>query len=353
MHAGKQVVDWLYRDQLQVDAEWSVRRPEGFTWWPHRHAQRIDVVREVAGPNGDVGHIVRIETDFARGVDLAKAPELLDIYMSTATLCGFVYDEQKRTLTLSSALRVHGGTWRWMAGLLSVTAMVQATEAHFFGHQIGQALGGSSATSNHPTSGQREEPDVLVSSFPKVVTAEGQKPSRWTEPEFDAALRDYMQRPPSLLATGGGRGATAEFRYGGFSSLLRMAGDAAHPRLGNGLMLLHSFPVAHLGKSPASLRQLALSLNKTELGDNPIGYGLGSYCQRDDCIHFTGFVPNVAYADGLLPNFYYQSAARGAQLEAQFQATGTPKAGSSPAKETDSASGIAALLRTLLGRKRP
>ncbi len=193
---------------------------------------------------------------------------------------------------------------------------------------------------------------MLVSSLPKVVTAEGQKPSRWTEPEFDAALRDHMQRPPSLLATGGRRGATAEFRYGGFSSLLRMAGDAAHPRLGIGLMLLHSFPVAHLRKSPAALRQLALSLNKSELGDNPVGDGLGSYCQRDDCIHFTGFVPNVAYAEGLLPNFYFQSAARGAYLERQFQAPGTPKAGSSATGETDSASGLTALLRSLLGRKR-
>ena len=53
-----------------------------------------------------------------------------------------------------------------------------------------------------------------------------------------------------------------------------------------------------------------------------------------------------------LPNFYFQSAARGAHLEDRFQAPVTPKTGPSAAGKPDSASGLAALLRSLLSRKR-
>ena len=33
MNAGEQTIDWLYREQLQIDEQWSIRTPEGFTWW--------------------------------------------------------------------------------------------------------------------------------------------------------------------------------------------------------------------------------------------------------------------------------------------------------------------------------
>jgi hypothetical protein len=55
---------------------------------------------------------------------------------------------------------------------------------------------------------------------------------------------------------------------------------------------------------------LALSLNADELTRKPAGYGFGSYCYRDGCIHFTTFVPNAVHRPGLLPNFYYAGANR-------------------------------------------
>jgi hypothetical protein len=41
MNAGEKAIDWLFREQLRVDPEWSIRFPAGFTWWADRHAQTI------------------------------------------------------------------------------------------------------------------------------------------------------------------------------------------------------------------------------------------------------------------------------------------------------------------------
>ena len=59
MDAGRSTVEWLYKEQLQVDEGWSVRRSDGFTWWPYRHAQHVDVIGSEVGPDGNAGYFVR------------------------------------------------------------------------------------------------------------------------------------------------------------------------------------------------------------------------------------------------------------------------------------------------------
>ena len=46
MNAGQQTVEWLFSEQLKVDAEWSVRTAKGFTWWAYRNAQTIEMIGE-------------------------------------------------------------------------------------------------------------------------------------------------------------------------------------------------------------------------------------------------------------------------------------------------------------------
>jgi len=38
---GQQAIDRIFKI-LQIDEEWSIRRPWGFTWWSYRLAQHID-----------------------------------------------------------------------------------------------------------------------------------------------------------------------------------------------------------------------------------------------------------------------------------------------------------------------
>lgn len=49
MSGGEKAIEWFYKNQLQVDAEWSVRTKRGFTWWPYQHAQTIETTGEVKG----------------------------------------------------------------------------------------------------------------------------------------------------------------------------------------------------------------------------------------------------------------------------------------------------------------
>jgi hypothetical protein len=46
MNTGKQTIELLYTDLLQVDAAWSIRTANGFTWWTDKNAQTIGILGE-------------------------------------------------------------------------------------------------------------------------------------------------------------------------------------------------------------------------------------------------------------------------------------------------------------------
>jgi hypothetical protein len=70
MNAGEKTIEWLYKNQLQVDAQWSTRTEQGFTWWPYQHAQRVEITGDVKGPDGATGQCVVIRTEVLRDLDL-------------------------------------------------------------------------------------------------------------------------------------------------------------------------------------------------------------------------------------------------------------------------------------------
>ena len=107
MDTGQRTIDWLYREQLRADDEWSVRHPGGFTWWAHRNAQRVEVVGREDGPDGNDGYFVRVKTDLVRDVTLNDgAIAGIGLLMSTATMAGPVYDAKTGVLSLASLVRV-------------------------------------------------------------------------------------------------------------------------------------------------------------------------------------------------------------------------------------------------------
>jgi hypothetical protein len=329
MNAGTATIDWLRDEQLRVDDAWSVRNANGFAWWANRHAQHVEVVGSEHGPDGDNGYFLRVKTDLLRDLTWSeKAAAGIGLLMSTATMSGPIYDFDTGVLSLSSLVRVHEGIRGWMSPLLSVSAMLQIVDADFFGPRMTQLMGGKSAESGHPTNGLRKEPDQLALEFPSLMIAAGERQSAWCAEEFQQAVDQYMQQPPALLATGGGDGLTIEFPYGRSSSLCQMKGDQAHPRIGNGLFLLQSFPVQ--STSDVAGTKLALELNAVELAAEPSGYGFGSYCYRDNCIHFTGFIPNLAYRAGLLPNIYFSCAGRAYSMAKRLHGDDAASVGHKP-----------------------
>jgi hypothetical protein len=66
MNAGEKTIDWLFRDQLAVDAEWSIRTPNGFRWWAHRNQQIVELVGQETGPDGEPSYLISVRT-YAHG----------------------------------------------------------------------------------------------------------------------------------------------------------------------------------------------------------------------------------------------------------------------------------------------
>lgn len=330
MNAGDRTLRWLFDEHLQVDRKWSESTPKGFRWWADHNAQTIEVIGTEEGPEG-TAYLVSVRTDFLRSVepDDASLAKINAVLMSFASLAGPVYDPDEKTLMLASLVRVHDGIFDWAKRVIGMAAVIQVGEARIAGPLMAQTLGAQQAMSGHPTHGFRPIPDELAEIIATTVAPHGKEPSRWSPAEFQDTVDRFLQGPPSVMATGGGPGLTAEFPYGAQSSLLQMQGDQPHPRYGNGLFLLQSFPVAE--SSVAEGTRLALQLNASELagwgrgragGYRLTGYGLGSYVYRDRSIHFTAFFPNLMYAPGLLTALYYACAWRAEQMDMRL--TGRP-----------------------------
>jgi hypothetical protein len=309
MNVGDQVIDWLHTTQLHVDDQWSVRTPTGFTWWPDKNAQTIEIVGEEIGPDGEIGHLISVRTEMLRDVELTGAAltGLNDGPMGCAAMSGPVYNLDARTMSLCSLAVVYDDVAAWMRILLSAAALLQIAEARALGPALARSLGAREAISGHPLSGIRPIPDEMA--FTGGIFIEGGKaPCKWPAAEFEDVVDEYMRKPPSIGAMSAGLSFTVEFPYGDESSLCRVTGDHRHPLYGNGLLVLQRFRFD--AGSQADGIKLALSLNTADLMQEMTGYGFGSYVYDDEMLSFTAFYPNELYFPAMLPNIYFSCANR-------------------------------------------
>lgn len=316
MTCGESVIEWLYSEQLKVDPEWSIRHCKGFTWWAHEYAQTIEIVGEETGPDGETGYLIAVRTDAIRHIsDVATAKVEINGLAGFATMSGPVLDEDAGAVQLCSLIRVHPAIAQWMQKLISVAAVLQLVEAKSLAEQLVDTLGGEAATSGHPQSGQRSEPDEILDILATLIHPLGSEASYWTDEEFDQVCEGYMQAPPAMMASAGGLGVTVEFPFGQTSSLCQFQADIDHPLVGNGLAIRQCFPISIDDESGASL---AMMMNRRELLNGPFGYGFGAYHYANNLLQFLAFLPNLAHQPGLLPNLYFSCAGRAWELSETF-----------------------------------
>lgn len=308
MNVGEQTIDWLYREQLQVDAQWSIRGESGFTWWADQNAQTVEILGAETGPDGQLGYIIGVRTEVLCDLDLPgeALAELNDGPMRMSALAGPVYDRDSRTLSLCSLARVHADNADWMGAVLGAAAVLQIAEARLLGPALAEALGAQPAVSEHPLHGLRATPDDLIYAV-NVFVEEGKADCRWPAQEFTDAVSQFMMQPPSIRASAGGQGLTVEFPFGDRSSLCQL-GSQTHPLYGNGLFVLQRFPFT--AETPSRGAELALTLNAAEFTRNATGYGFGSYVYDNNMLCFTAFFPNALHRQIALPNLYFGCAAR-------------------------------------------
>ncbi len=309
MNAGEKVVDWLYREQLRVDAQWSVRTERGFTWWADQNAQTVEVLGEDPGPDGEVGYLVGVRTELLYDLDLTESAlaEINDAPMRFAALAGPVYDTATRILSIRSLARVNDATADWLGRVLGSAAVTQLAEAHMLAPALAELLGAKAAVSGHPDNRVRSGPDDMIFA-PRVFMQEGKAPCRWSAGEFSSAVNEFMCQPPAVKASSAGQALTVEFPYGQQASLCQMMGGQPHPLYGNGILLLQRFPFA--APSTAKGVELALTLNAAELTGNVTGFGFGSYTYDQGMLCFAGFVPNALHGQVALSNLYFAAATR-------------------------------------------
>jgi hypothetical protein len=315
VNVAEETIDWLRTEHLQAPEQWSYLLPTGFSWWADRHLQTIEIVGEETGPTGESGYLVCVRTELLRDLDLTEEAlaEINAWPMRCASLAGPVYDVPARRMDLWSLVRVTDDNGSWIRFLVGAAAVAQLAEARMLAPVLAGAVGALPATSDHPESGPRTEPDQMSYAAGTFVDS-GDRPSAWTQGEFAGAVGD-MNRPP-VTADVEGQGVSIEFPFGDQTSRCRLTGDQSHPLYGNGLLVLQRFPV-QAACDDEGIR-MALSLNAADLTRQVNGYGLGSYVYADDALHYTGFVPNALHRRGLLGNLYSSCAARAQMMAARF-----------------------------------
>jgi hypothetical protein len=320
---------------LMVDEEWSVRTPHGFTWWPHRAAQRAEV-GEPFEEAGATGCRVVVETDVL-ALDGEPTPAL------EATLAGLMrfppmaalrVGREANRVTLASALFVPEPLAPFFVPRLAVAAILQAAYAELGTDALAKETGARPAWSAHPSGGLRPEPDGLLRLVSERIVPSGGSASRWDDPaELLSSADDLAAQGARARALPGGLNARFPFRPGSedplapaASSLLQVRTREPHPELGRGvfLRLFLSGGDALLGGRTAA--SVALDLNGEEFSDHRFtGQSLGSWTSESSepeselpvapgpprLCHVT-FLPNYVRVPGALRDAVSDAAKRAA-----------------------------------------
>jgi hypothetical protein len=211
--------------------------------------------------------------------------------------------ERGETLCLAASAWVHTENAEWVTPLLAWVGMLQATEARGWAAVAAEHGVVPIATSSHPESGLRTHPDEMLRGVGELVVPAGAQPSPWVGDEMELAL-ELVKQLPTVLATGGPEGLTAEFPFLGDTSLLRVLPDAEHPLMGTGLLVLLTVPVDGVGMSDA------LDVGGYELLEVVRAPFLGSWRPDEHGLTWAAFYPNAVFQEGLARNVVLGTAVR-------------------------------------------
>lgn len=306
---GPAVVDYLRR-RLQIDQEWLVQEQRSFEWWAHRLRQRVwaEPVRSSGGHD-----VVRVqaECDLLRGVqDRDAAVELANELNADAGLDALVFVPERAEVVSRLSCVMHENVL-WLAQLLAIAVAHQVGLAESRADQLAAILGGEVATSSHPESGRRPEPDEMLNIVPSLAAEAVDVPlGRADYEDVAEQLRQVV------LASPGDTGFTAEVPFWGATpavaamaldqpgpetALVTVSEDEVLPRnalgaaarLGSGLVVRLRLPVdaSDLGELEAGNR-----LNRSQTEDWSPAHLMGAWHVENETVAFASFVPGYLLA---------------------------------------------------------
>jgi len=310
--AGTRTVQNTF-EELQIDEAWSAWSERGFTWWPHRLAQRVWAEE----PHDDDGlTIIRInaETDVFSAVD-EEWRQLSQVFAAASTfasMSGYAWSDD--VIRLRCSMWVHDEVQPWVSRIFRLATIAQAVAAEDAVAQVDQL-------SPHE-SGERTEPDEMLSAVDDLPASE--EPSMWAGEEMETLAQ--MLTSNGVMSMASPEGLSAEFPYGehggpavagGTSNLLTVSTSENHPRLGAGLLMRLSLrEQPHDGDGPLG----PMELNELEVKGRCQSHFLGSWCANPSGGPpvFVSFLPNILSAPNLLTNLVVSMGVRSQWASERF-----------------------------------
>jgi hypothetical protein len=305
--AGLRTVEDIFTN-LEIDEDWSTRGGRGFTWWAHRHAQRVWAEEPVEDEDVTLS-VVHVETDAMRGlsalsdVDARGSEAVLGVASGQASLAALMVDGD--AVRFHSTVQVHDEIQEWASRLIQMAAVVQISNAELAIEQLAETLKLGPDESHHPEHGPRPEPDEMIHALEGLPMRD----RSWGEQaEYERVASLLTDR--GVLSFPGDLGLTAEFPYGpsggpaaaGGTSHLLQVQSTENGRMGLGLRMtlrLREWPME------GERQVFPPELNALEAEGGPGAHLLGSWAIElgpSSVPYFTCFLPSVLYAPGSLLN---------------------------------------------------
>jgi hypothetical protein len=317
---GLEAVEAIF-NLLQIDEEWSVRRPRGFTWWSYRLAQHVDATEPWEDDEFQLSRI-RIRTEVVNSVDAAARPEkFLALANAQETLSAVVWDPQEGAITECCTGIVHQENVGWLSRMLATAAIIQNNAAHGRAQGLARVCGGVPAASNHPVSGERPEPDGMLGA-PGQMAEEAKGAGRSFVGPLCSNLSDFLPGY-ELLGFSDDENFSCELPFVGRTpvaakvaldlpgksdrpetSLLRIYPDVEHPNYGAGALVTLLLPLIF---DPDQIPGLVNNLNLAEARSNTHSNLLGAWCpdptnEEQNTVAFTAFLPAILAEPTMLEN---------------------------------------------------
>jgi hypothetical protein len=282
---GPAVLDYLYA-LLGIEERWTVREDRGFTWWPHRHAQRVWAERPRVS-FGERVTLLRAETRFVRNVpSTAKTEQFLAMGNAFANLSALVHDRDRACITAHCAAYFHPQNL-WMGTIFGSAALLQASAAESNAAKLAELLDAEPDVSPHPDAGERPEEDEILNAD-ELFIERGQERSPFNGSDLKG-LRKLLENVwEDVSIDSGTLSGRVSTENGMPSPQVDVSISQDHPGLGSGALLLLHLPKLH---EPSRAAAIANDLNRREAESGIEASFLGAWCAREDGVSFAVFLP--------------------------------------------------------------
>lgn len=157
---GCEVVDEVF-GLLQVDDEWSVRKDRSFDWWAWRLKQQVRAAEPWIDDDLAI-YRVSADTDIVADAVDSVALRAAIAECNKIPMGGCVYFDAERGVVASHVSRSVHVESMWVTKILAVAVQEQIDIAELRADWLAEVAAGRVATSAHPETGQRGEPDSIL-----------------------------------------------------------------------------------------------------------------------------------------------------------------------------------------------